>query len=254
MVRRAVQFIVPNRDFSWLREIDNDLAFMMQPKSKMDRFVLAERVVEAGLKLIEEAKQFDRPVFKRARAIRNGLMLALWPLCPSRRKNFANLEIGKTFKQVKGRWWITIAEKETKTRQRPEERPVAEWLNPYIELYLKEARPTLLSRAKQETDALWISGEPGGQITAEYLSALVPQVTLKTIGVAISPHLFRTASATTAAVATVEMPHLATALLGHKNWRITEDYIRPSSLHAGDELAIVLQHYRSGRRRTSTSP
>jgi hypothetical protein len=122
MVRRAAQFIAPSMDFSWLREIDNDLAFVMQPKSKMDRFVLAERVVEAGLKLIEEAKQFDRQSFKLARAIRNGLMLALWPLCPSRRKNFASLAIGKTFKQVKGRWWITIAEKETKTRQRPEER------------------------------------------------------------------------------------------------------------------------------------
>jgi site-specific recombinase XerD len=218
----------------------------------MDRFVLTERVVEAGLKLIERAKQFDCAAVKRARAIRNGLMLALWPLCPSRRKNFASLEIGKTFKLVRGKWWITIAEKDTKTRQRPEERPVVEWLNPFIELYLKQARPILLNRSKQDTEALWISGQPGGQITAEYLSALIPQVTLKTIGVAISPHLFRTANATTAAVSVADMPHLATALLGHKNRRITEDYIRPSSLIAGDELALVLQQYGSGKCRNSS--
>ena len=47
MVRRAVQFIVPDWDFSWLREIDNDLAFVMQPKSKLDRFVLAERLAQS---------------------------------------------------------------------------------------------------------------------------------------------------------------------------------------------------------------
>jgi integrase/recombinase XerD len=47
MVRRAAQFIAPSGDFSWLREIDNDLAFVMQPKSKLDRFVLAERLAQS---------------------------------------------------------------------------------------------------------------------------------------------------------------------------------------------------------------
>jgi hypothetical protein len=108
MVRRVARFIAPGEDFSWLREIDNDLAFLMEPKSKMDRWVYAERLVEAGLELIDDAKQFTRTDFERARAIRNGLMLALWPLCGSRRKNFASLEIGKTFKLVRGQWWITI--------------------------------------------------------------------------------------------------------------------------------------------------
>lgn len=254
MVRRAAQFIAPHVDFRWLLEIENDLAFVMQPKSKLDRFVLAERLVEAGLALIEDAKQI-RADFKRARAIRNGLILALWTLCPSRRKNFATLEIGKTFRRVKGRWWITIAEKETKTRQRSEERPVAEWMNPYIEQYLNEARPILLTQREQETDALWISDKDGGPMTAGYFSSLIPQVTRKTVGIAISPHLFRTASGTTAAVAQSEMPHLATALLGHKNRRITEeDYIRPSSFHAANELAIVLQQYGSGKRGRPTAP
>jgi hypothetical protein len=244
MVHRAARLIAPSKDFPWLREIENDLAFVMQPRSKMDRFVLAERVVEAGLRLINEGKKY-RAEFKRARAIRNGLMLALWPLCPSRRKNFATLEIGKTFKQVNGRWWITIAAYETKTRQRPEERPVAEWMNPYIELYLNEARAVLLTGSKEETNALWISDKTRGPMTTGYFSSLIPKITKQTIGVAISPHLFRTASTTTAAVAKSDTPHLGTALLGHKNWRATEDYIRPSSLTAAHELAIVLQQYRS---------
>jgi site-specific recombinase XerD len=248
MVRRAAQFIAPTKDFSWLREIDNDLALVMQPKSKLDRFVLGERLVEAGLKLVDGAKQFTRAKFKRARAIRNGLMLALWTLCPSRRKNFATLEIGKTFRQVNGKWWITIPANETKTRQRPEERPVAEWLNTYIELYLKEARPILLTESKQETNALWISDKTRGPMTAHTLSKLIPQITSETIGVAISPHLFRTADATTAAEAKGDMPHLASALLGHTHWQNTEDYIRASSLSAANEYAEIVQKRYGARK------
>ena len=66
-VRRAAQLMAPGEDFSWLREIENDLAFVMEPKSKIDRVVFAERLVEAGLTLIEEAKQFARTDFVRAR-------------------------------------------------------------------------------------------------------------------------------------------------------------------------------------------
>jgi integrase/recombinase XerD len=253
MVRRAAQFIAPGEDFRWLLEIENDLAFVMQPKSKLNRFVLAEHLVQAGLNLIEDAKQV-RADFKRARTIRNGLILALWTLCPSRRKNFAALEIGKTFRQVKGKWWITIAANETKTRQRPEERPVAEWLNPYIDVYLNKARPILLTAANRETNALWISGETHGPLTPRHLSALLPQLTLKTVGIVISPHLLRTIGATTAAVSKGDMPNLGTALLGHINRRITEEnYLRPSSLTAGDELAVVLQQYESKKLRASTN-
>jgi site-specific recombinase XerD len=243
MVHRLARFIAPGKDFSWLREIDNDLAFVMQPRSKLNRFVLAERLVEAGLKMIDQARQPPRAQFKRARAIRNGLMLALWTLCPSRRKNFATLEIGKTFRQLNGKWWITIDVKETKTRQRPEERPIADWMTPYIYLYINEARPVLLMKAKVETNALWISDKTGRPMTKHYFTSLISQVTKNTVGVSISPHLFRTAAATTAALAKGDMPNLGTPLLGHTGRATTENYIRPSSFVAGEELASVLKGY-----------
>jgi len=142
-VRRAAQLLSPDQDFSWLAEIQKDLAFMMKPRSKLDRVVFAERFVEAGLTLIAEAKDRTQAEFVRARGIRNGLMLALLALCPIRPKNFAALEIGQTFRQVRGNWWIVLPARSTKMRS-PEERPVPTWLNPYIDLYLKEARPILL--------------------------------------------------------------------------------------------------------------
>jgi hypothetical protein len=99
-LRRAAQLLAPDADFTWLAEIEKDLALVMEPRSKLDRLVLAEQLVEAGLTLITEAKNHTRAKFVRARGIRNGLMLALLALCPIRPKNFAALEIDKTFRQV----------------------------------------------------------------------------------------------------------------------------------------------------------
>ena len=77
---------------------------------------------------------------------------------------------------------------------------------------------------------------------------LISQLTEETIGVAISPHLFRTADATTAADARSDMPHLASAPLGHKNQQMTEEhYNRASSLNAANEYASILQRYYSPR-------
>jgi integrase len=244
-LRRAAQLIALAEDFSWLIEIENDLAFVMEPKSKLDRIVFAERLVEAGLALIEEAKQFAHADFVRARGIRNGLMLALLTICPIRLKNFAALEIGKTFKQVRGTWWVIIPATKTKTRRRPEERPVAIWLNPYISLYLDEARPVLLTGARQDTNSLWISTTTRGPMTKRRVGSLITQMTKETLGIAISPHLFRTVDATTAADARGDMPHLASALLGHTDPSVTEEhYNRATSLSAGNEYAeIIKKHY-----------
>ena len=107
-LRRAAQLLSPKADFEWLAEIEKDLALVMEPRSKLDRLVLTEQLLEAGLTLITEAKNYTKAKFVRARGIRNGLMIALLALCPIRRKNFASLEIAKTFRQIKGRWWITL--------------------------------------------------------------------------------------------------------------------------------------------------
>jgi integrase len=247
-LRRAAQLLSPSTDFTWLIEIEKDLELLQEPKSKFDRIVTAEQLVEAGLTLIIEAKEFTHAEFKRARGIRNGLTLALLALCPIRPKNFATLEIGNTFKQIRGRWWITLPGGSTKMKK-PEERPVAVWLDPYIDLYLKEARPVLLDGSQIDTNALWISST-GRPMTVKKVGSLITQITRETIGVGISPHLFRTADATTVAEACGDMPHLASALLGHSNPNITEEhYIRPSSLSAGSELAAIVLKYEASPKR-----
>jgi integrase len=169
-------------------------------------------------------------------------MIALLALCPIRRKNFAALQVGTTFRQVKGQWWIALCGRETKIGS-PEERPIADWMNPYIELYLNKARPVLLKPATAPTNALWISSHKGRAMSGDDIGPLITQLTEQTVGIRISPHLFRTADATTAAEVRGDMPHLASALLNHKHARVTEEhYNRASSLRAvGRYAELILQ-------------
>jgi len=136
-LRRAAQLLAPTFDFSWLAEIEKDLALEMEPRLKFDRLVLTGRLVEAGMTSVVEAERFARHQLARARGVRNGLMIALLALCPIRLKNFAALEIGQTFKDIHGKWWIALPGNLTKSR-RPDERRVPALLNRFIELYLNQ--------------------------------------------------------------------------------------------------------------------
>jgi integrase len=241
-LRRAAELLAPTTDFSWLAEIEKDLALVMEPRSKLDRLVFTGRLVEAGLTLVTEAQQFAKNDLVRARGVRNGLMIALLALCPIRLKNFADLEIGQTFKQVQGSWWIALPSVSTKSR-RPDERRVPELLNGSIEVYLNESRPLLL-RSTSTATALWISSTTGRPMTRKNLGTLISRITLKTLGVDVSPHLFRTAAASTAAAYGGNTPYLASALLNHTDARVTEQhYNRAGSVSASKVYAEIVSSH-----------
>src|SRR5262249_18508669 len=103
---------------------------------------------------------------------------------PNPAEEFCGLEIGHTFKEIDGIWWIALPGNLTKSR-RPDERRVPEWLNSAIDLYLKQSRPVLL-RSGSTTNALWISSKTAGTMTTKNLGTLVSKVTLETLGVDVS--------------------------------------------------------------------
>jgi integrase len=241
-LRRAAELLAPAVDCSWLAEIEKDLALVMEPRSKFDRLVLTERLVEAGLALMAEAQQFAKHDLARARGVRNGIMIALLAFCPIRLKNFADLEIGRTFKDVQGSWWITLPSISTKSR-RPDERQVPELLNGSIDAYLSQSRPVLLG-SRSSTNAVWISSTTGEPLTRKNLATLISKITRETLGVDVSPHLFRTAAASTAAVYGGNNPYLASALLNHTDPRVTEQhYNRASSASAGKIYAEIVSSH-----------
>jgi integrase len=243
-LRMAARVLDQNTEFAWLSEIEQDLALVMEPRSKFDRVVLAERLVEAGLTLVTEAEAFARYPFKRAIGIRNGLLIALLAECPIRIKNYAALEIGTTFKEERGTWWVTLPYGSTKTED-SDQRPVPACLHKAVKLYLAESRPALIG-SRPATNSLWIASRTGRRYTTKNLGTRISKITLETIGIDVSPHLFRTAAATTAACHGTDMPYLASALLGHTDPRVTEEhYIRATTLNAAKDYAAILRRRRS---------
>jgi hypothetical protein len=160
----------------------------MVPLSKLDRFVLTDQAVRAGLPLIVEAQRHAADEVARAIGIRNGLMLVLISLYLFRAKNFAALAIGETLRQIKTDWWITLPRGTTKTR-RADERRVHDWLIPYLDLYLTEARPVLLRVGGLNTNALWLSSS-GRPITPREVGRLISRISFRALGISSSrPHV-----------------------------------------------------------------
>jgi integrase len=77
------------------------------------------------------------------------------------------------------------------------------------------------------------------------MGTLISKVTLETVGVDVSPHLFRTAAASTAAAYGGNTPHLASALLNHTDPRVTEEhYNRASTASAAAAYARIIVGFR----------
>jgi integrase len=242
-LRCAAQFIASGRDFTWLADIERDLALVMRPRSKFDRMVMTEVLVEAGLSLIHEAEMSSNLTeLARACQVRNGLMVALLALCPIRLKNFAALEIGRSFVEIRGRWWIVLSAAETK-ENRPDERPIDTLLTPVIDRYLGQHRP-VLARTDTPPSALWLSSTDGAPMSNNRVTGVIKMTTLATVGVDVSPHLFRSSGASTAATRGGDNPHLASALLHHTHPSVTNaHYNRATSLTAAERLRQIVRQY-----------
>ena len=242
-LRRFVQLIAPGRDLGWLIEIERQLCSERRPRPKWDRFVTTDVLVDAEQTLMAEAEIAKRPKLTRARMFRNGLMIALLAYCPIRLKNYAALEIGRSFVNVDGIWWIVLAAAETKEK-REDERPVSEELTDLIERYLQIYRPTL-ARNKARTNALWLAMD-GKPMSYASVGETIPETTRIIIGVSVSPHLFRTAAVTTMAIRASDKPHVGGALLHHRPGPVTqENYNRASCVTAGKSLSAVNRRYRN---------
>ncbi len=240
-LRRMAKLLAPGKDYKWLTEIENDLALATEPKSKADRLRYSHVLIHAGMKLMAEAEAAThRSALARARQFRNGLMLALLGFHLIRLKNFAALEIGSSFNRVNGSWWIVLTASQTKEK-RADERCVDPLLAHWIERYLDIHRP-VLARNGDSSAMLWLSSNDGKPMTYLGVEGVITKTTKRTVGVNISPHLFRTAGASTAAVYAGSKPYLATALLHHRDPAVNgEHYNRASSLSATQKYAALIR-------------
>jgi integrase len=254
-LRRTAELLAPERDFLWLREIENDLDFVKVAKSKYPRLVMSSTLVDAGMSLFAKAdessaqREFrsagnerraevrrargaaDRGELKDAVLARNGVMIALLAVCPIRLKNFAALQLGTSLQQIGDTWWVVVEPEDAKPG-RADERPVPAFLVPLIERYLEHYRPLLgRGRLKPDAGAVWISSANGNAMRQSGVERTIRRTTGLSIGIEIGPHMFRTAAGTEAAIRAVGMPGLASALLQHRDPRVTEVHYNKATSH-----------------------
>jgi site-specific recombinase XerD len=241
-LRRATQLLDPKREMTWLTELEKDLALVMRPRSKSDRLVLTEVLVEAGLTLIAAAdSSASLSILAKARQVRNGLMVAMLALHPIRLKNFVSLDIGRTFIELQGSWWITLSAAETKEK-RADERRIDELLTTALNLYLGKYRQALKGN-NSESNALWLSSHNGAAMTYDGVARAITETTRSAVGIDVSPHMFRTSAASSAALHGGDNLHLGSALLHHRDKRVTENnYNFASNLSAAQSLRDLIRN------------
>jgi hypothetical protein len=127
-------------------------------------------------------------------------------LIPLRRRNMADLVLERTLVREGSNWIVTFGEDATKTHATFEV-GLPEVLHVPLETYLEKHRPFLLARSGRWTrpagGALWISKD-GSPMTQMAIYDRIRARTKEEFGVAINPHLFPDAAATTLAIADPE--------------------------------------------------
>jgi integrase/recombinase XerD len=119
--------------------------------------------------------------------------------------------------------------------------------------YLNIHRPVLLSRCYRwlgrAGDHLWVATS-GSALTEMALYDIVTKHTKAAFGIAINPHAFRDAAATTVAIYDPEHVRIAAAVLGHTSFQTTEKYyIQARGLYAHRRYSETLARLRQSPKR-----
>ena len=235
-IGRVASMLAPDRDLSWLREIEADLRYEARPRAKHHRVVPSDRLLALGLELINRGETSTQLTYlARARVVRDGLMIALLACCPIRLGNFAALRIDKQIRRIGDTWWIILSAAETKSG-RPDERPIPEILTQHIDRWLGCWRPLFFAPA----DAFW-SSTKGGPLAYTYVGDIITQTTLREIGVAVSPHLFRDCAVYTVATIAGERMGIASGLLQHTDeCTVQKHYNKGAAISAVERYQKIL--------------
>jgi integrase len=95
------------------------------------------------------------------------------------------------------------------------------------------------------TGPLWLSSNTGQAMSYSAVERAITETTRLTLGVAVSPHLFRSCAATAIYINAGDNPNLASAVLQHTDRKVTEEhYNRASSVSAAQQYAEILKRSR----------
>jgi integrase/recombinase XerD len=212
----------PGRSWTFINALSSKIRARHKPVRDKNNLKLSDELLDLGLGLIDRASQANG--LPAAILQRDGLMIALLALVPLRRRNMAGLRLNRNVIEINGAWLIALDASETKTHGAFEINWPDELLAP-LQIYLDLHRPFLASLpgrwSRPIDNALWVSSD-GSPMTEMAIYDRIRKHTEDAFGVAINPHLFRDAAATTLAIADPEHVRVAAPLLGHRTFTTTE--------------------------------
>jgi site-specific recombinase XerD len=229
--------MAPDRDWRWLADICNRLNRNAQPsRDKRSRMLSSGKIYRTAIKRLDALSHTDLNKRVQMVGFRNCLMLALMTACPLRRKNFANLEIGRSFVKLSDGWLIKIPGPEVKNRKAISFDVPARLL-PYLETYLSVIRPQL---TQATVGPLWVAWD-GTRLKNHSAYYAFNSITKELFGRPINPHLLRACAATALASDSYASAQAARGLLGHRRFETTEKYyIHAQQLEASRKINGVL--------------
>jgi integrase/recombinase XerD len=241
----ALRALAPDQNWRWIqRAADRIRARAVPVRDKRPKLKSPAELVALGMHLMTAA---DTAVIElpngRAKAYRDGLIIALLALRPIRARNLASIRCERHLVRRGKSWWLIFEASETKTH-RTLEMPFPPELVSHLERYLAVYRPVLLARGHRRrrpaTMGLWISSH-GTQMTQ---SAIAYQIGLRTkavFGTALNPHLFRDCAATEIAISASEQVEMIRPILGHATLATSErHYNQAGSLEASRRYSRTL--------------
>ena len=253
----AARVMDPNRDWSWLNRMTGPIQARHRPaRPKRPRLVAISKLFNLGLDLMGAAER-KNAACRRVTAYRDGLIIALLAARPLRLANLVGLTLDRTLFLRNNQWWIQIPGMATKTKE-PIELIWPDLLIGPLETYLSCHRPVLAQRHGRWTrptgQGLWLSID-GSPMTRQAIYERITRCTLKGLGRAVHPHLFRDCSASTIALEDPHHVRIAARLLGHHTFSTTEEYyIQAGNVEASRIMQTHLLALRAGRNTPPKDP
>ena len=226
----VMRVMAPSHDWIWLRKAANRLrATAVTARDKELRVRPSQALYALGISLMRGAETSDALTpMGRAMRYRDGLMIAILAARPLRRSNLAAIVIGTNLMRTEGCCWLHFEASETKNH-RPIDVPLPTDLTPNVDRYLDHHRPALLRG--RDSPYLWIS-KTGAAMAGISIYGRIIALTRQAFGIAINPHLFRDAAATSIAIDDPEHVQVSAALLGHASLKTTQRHYDQSRMLA----------------------
>lgn len=245
----ALSVLAPGADVCFIRRRSACYPKHGDRLAKRARLPTNAALLQLGYDLMAEADGSAAPTRRQAVVYRDGLLIAVQAYRAMRISNLTSVELDRHLVRIEQRWTLKFPGAETKNHRLW----VNDWpllLVPNLTRYLSTYRPLLLA-GRYAGPALWVSERPGA-LTGNGIYYAVITRTKAAFGVAVNPHLFRDAAATSIAIHNPANVGTTRHVLGHASPRTGQEYYNQArSIEASVSLNAALARR---RRRCARNP